>query len=121
MLDLSHGQVRMLFTDREDKALQRCNLSARSMPGDGQEHVNDHVLLSSCPSLGFKAINLIVRDEVHYHAKTREIDLPVGHMSITSIRRVFKSQNDKSICLWKIMSYDFGKIWPKPEKGQNQG
>ena len=88
MLDLSHRQVRMLFTDREDKALLRSNLSARSMPGDGQGHVNDHIPLSSYPSLGSKAINLIVRDDAHYYAKTRQIDLPVGHMSISSIRRV---------------------------------
>ena len=90
MLDLSNGHVRMLIIDREDKALLRSNLSARSMPGDGQGHVNGHIPLSSYPSLGSKAINLIVRDEVHYQAKTREIDLPVGHMSITSTRRAFK-------------------------------
>ena len=29
----------MRSIDREDKALQRCTLSARSMPGDGQEHL----------------------------------------------------------------------------------
>ena len=91
MLDLSHEQVRMLLVGREDKALLRSNLSARSMPGDGQGHVNGHMLLFSCSSLGSKAINLIVPDEVHYNAKTREIDLPVGHMSISSTRRAFKS------------------------------
>jgi len=65
MLDLSYGHVRMLIIDLEDKALLRSNLSARSMPGDGQGHVNGHVLLSSCLSLGHKSQNLIVRDEVH--------------------------------------------------------
>jgi len=102
MLDLFYGQVRMLFIDREDKALLRSNLSARSMPGDRRGHVNGHMPLSSYLSLGPKAINLIVRDDAHYQAKTREIDLPVGHMSISSIRRAFKSQNGKLICLWKI-------------------
>ena len=90
MLDLSYGHVKMSIVDREDKALLRSNLSARSMPGDGQGYVKGHMLLSSCPSLGSKAINLIVRDEVHYQAKTREIDLPVGHMSISSTRHAFK-------------------------------
>ena len=39
----------------------------------------------------------------------------------TSIRRGFKSQNGKFVCLWKISSYDFGKIWSKQKNGQNQG
>ena len=73
MLDLSNGHVRMLIVDREDKALLRSNLSARSMPGDGQGHVYCHMLLSSCPSLGSKAINLIVRDEAQNNAKTKKM------------------------------------------------
>ena len=73
MLDLSNGHVKMLIVGREDKALQRCNLSARSMPGDGQGHVNGHMPLSSCPSLGLKAQNLMVRDEAHYQAKTKKM------------------------------------------------
>ena len=90
MLDFADRQIRFATVAREDKALQRCNLSARSMPGDGLGYVKGYMLLFSCPSLGSKAINLIVRDEAHYNAKTREIDLPVGHMSISSTRRAFK-------------------------------
>jgi hypothetical protein len=43
----------------EDKAPQRCTLSVRSMPGDGQEHWLGPVLLPSHPSSGFKAKNLL--------------------------------------------------------------
>ena len=117
MLDLSHGQVRMFIVGREDKALLRSNLSARSMPGDEQGYVNCYIPLFSYPSLGHKAINLIVREEVHYYAKTSEIDLPVGHMSISSIRRAFKNQNGKLICPCKSIAYDFGKIRKIPKSG----
>jgi len=72
MLDLFYGQVRMLFIDREDKALLRSNLSARSMPGDRRGHVNGHMRLSPYLSLGLKAINLVVRNVGHYQATTRE-------------------------------------------------
>ncbi|KPK75213.1 MAG: hypothetical protein AMJ79_12140 [Phycisphaerae bacterium SM23_30] len=44
------------------------------------------------------------------------IDL-VENQSITSTRRAFKSQNGELICLWKIMSYDFGKFRLRPKKG----
>jgi len=37
----------------------RSNLSARSMPEDGQEHVHSHMLLPSRPSFGCKAKNLL--------------------------------------------------------------
>ncbi len=87
MLDLANKPAIMVFVDREDKAMLRSTLSARSMPGDGRGHGDGPMLLSSCPSLGSKAINLIVRYEAHHNAKTREIDLPVGHMSISSNRR----------------------------------
>jgi len=40
MLDANNSQSRIVNIDREDKALLRSNLSARSMPEDGQEHVH---------------------------------------------------------------------------------
>ena len=52
MLDLTNKSVIMVFVDREDKAMLRSNLSARSMPRDRQEHVNPHMLLSCCLSFG---------------------------------------------------------------------
>ena len=39
---------------REDRAMLRSNLSARSMPEDGQKHVHSHILLPSHPSLAVK-------------------------------------------------------------------
>ena len=59
MLDFNHRLMRIVNISREDKALLRSNLSARLMPEDGQEHMLDHVLLSSCSSFGRKAINLL--------------------------------------------------------------
>jgi len=44
---------------REDRAMLRSNLSARSMPEDGQEHVLYHMLLPFRSSFGRKAINLL--------------------------------------------------------------
>ena len=58
MLDFHSQQNRIVLVDREDRALQRCNPSARSMPEDGQEHMPHCMLLPSCPSFGCKAINL---------------------------------------------------------------
>jgi len=51
--------MRVVTVAREDKALQRCNLSARSMPGDGQEYMPCHMLLPFRSSSGPKAINLL--------------------------------------------------------------
>lgn len=63
MLDSGAKQITMRSVDREDKALLRSNLSARSMPGDGREHGDDLLLLSSCPSFGLKALNLLACGE----------------------------------------------------------
>jgi hypothetical protein len=38
MVDRARQHCSISVVDREDKALQRCTLSARPMPGDGQEH-----------------------------------------------------------------------------------
>jgi hypothetical protein len=58
MLDFSSRQNRIVFIDREDRALLRSNPSARSMPEDGQEHVLHCMLLLPRSSFGRKAINL---------------------------------------------------------------
>ena len=39
MLDFADRQIRVVTVAREGRAMQRCNLSARSMPGDGQEYI----------------------------------------------------------------------------------
>ena len=59
MLDFNNLQNRMELIDRKDRALLRSNPSVWSMPEDGQEHMLDHVLLSSSSSLGGRAINLL--------------------------------------------------------------
>ena len=59
MLDFNNSQSRIEIIDQEDRALQRCNPSAWSMPEDGQEHILKNMLLSSRSSFGYKAINLL--------------------------------------------------------------
>jgi len=59
MLDFNNSQSEIVNIDREGKAMQRCNLSARPMPEDGQGHVLSHMLLPSRSSFGYKAINLL--------------------------------------------------------------
>ena len=59
MLDFADRQIRFVTVAREGRALQRCNLSARSMPGDGQEYMSCHMLLPFRSSSGPKAINLL--------------------------------------------------------------
>ena len=59
MIDLNDFHNRIRLIDQEDRALQRCNPSAWSMPEDEQEHNLKHMLLSSHSSFGFKAINLL--------------------------------------------------------------
>ena len=86
MLDLANKAGKITIVDREDKALQRCNLSTRSMPGDGREHGDYLMLLSSYPSLGFKAKNLLAWGEATSKAKITKYGRPVGHMSISSNR-----------------------------------
>jgi hypothetical protein len=89
MLDFINKPIRMRNVDREDKALLRSTLSARSMPGDGREHGEDLMLLSSCPSFGLKAKNLLAWGEASSKANITKYGIPVGHMSISSIRGAF--------------------------------
>lgn len=68
---------------QEGKALQRCTLSARPMPGDGQEHWPQRVLLPSHPSSGRKATNLLNWGEAPSPTTGLNHYPPVGHMSIS--------------------------------------
>jgi hypothetical protein len=86
MVDLLCLRITMVTVDREGRALQRCNLSARSMPGDGQEHRRDPVLLPSPPSSGPKAINLLNWGEAPTQGRRRKYNPPVGHMSTFVVR-----------------------------------
>ena len=79
----------MRNVDREDKALLRSNLSARSMPGDEQGYGHSPMPLSSYSSLGLIAKNLLAWGEATSKAHITKYGIPVGHMSISSIRRVF--------------------------------
>ncbi|MFB0554165.1 MAG: hypothetical protein ACETWQ_12735, partial [Phycisphaerae bacterium] len=81
MLDFADRRIRVITVAREDKALQRCNLSARSMPGDGQEYMSCHMLLPFRSSSGLKAINLLALGYAQSKAEQRNSCLPVGHMS----------------------------------------
>jgi hypothetical protein len=81
MVDLAREHRSISVVDREDKALQRCTLSARSMPGDGQEHRLGPVLLPSHPSSGHNAKNLLSWGEAPNQAKERNYPRAVGHMS----------------------------------------
>jgi len=86
MLDFNNSQIRIITVGREGKALQRCNLSARSMPEDGQEHVHYHMLLPSRSSFGYKAKNLLNWCEAPTKAKQAQSSAPVGHMSVFNVR-----------------------------------
>ncbi len=86
MLDFNNSKSRIEIIDQEGKALQRCNLSARSMPEDGKEHIFYHMLLSSPSSFGSKAKNLLNWCEAPTKAKQAQSSAPVGHMSVLSIR-----------------------------------
>ena len=81
MFDFNNRQIRIVLVDREDRAMLRSNLSARSMPEDGQEHVLYHMLLPSRSSFGRKAINLFNWCEAPTKVKHTKSSLPVGHMS----------------------------------------
>jgi hypothetical protein len=88
MLDFAEGQIRVVTVAREDKAMQqRCKLSARSVLGDGQEYMSCHMLFRSRSSSGSKAINLLALGYAQSRALQRDNCLPVGHMSMLSIRR----------------------------------
>ena len=86
MIDVNGNQSRIEIVDQEDRALQRCNPSAWSMPEDDQEYILKHMLLSSYSSFGPKAINLISWCAAPI-IKARYIknSLPVGHMSVLYI------------------------------------
>ena len=95
MLDFNNSQSKIVNIDREGKALQRCNLSARPMPEDGQGHVLSHMLLPSRSSFGYKAINLLSWCEAPIRVKQAKSSAPVGHMSVLTFRcRVYCSQLD---------------------------
>ena len=89
MLDANNSQGRIVNIGREDKALQRCNLSARSMPGDGQEHRHGPVLLPSHPSFGLKATNLLTWGEAPNRAQQDNLNRAVRHMSRFVVRYAF--------------------------------
>jgi hypothetical protein len=86
MVDLVHPCRSIVNIGREDKALQRCTLSARSMPGDGQEHRLPPVLLPSYPSSGRKATNLLNWGAAPSQVKEMNYPRAVGHMSTFSVR-----------------------------------
>jgi hypothetical protein len=81
MVDLVRAGRSIVHIGREDKALQRCTLSARSMPGDGQEHRLRPVLLPSHPSSGSNAKNLLNWGEAPSQATAEQSNALLGHMS----------------------------------------
>jgi len=81
MLDFNSSKHRIVIVGQEDRALQRCNPSAWSMPEDGQEHVLTHMLLPSRSSYGYKAINLLSWCEAPIGGKNTRYGTPVRHMS----------------------------------------
>jgi hypothetical protein len=86
MVDLVRAGCSIVHIGREDKALQRCTLSARSMPGDGQERRLRPVLLPSHPSSGPKATNLLAWGAAPSQVKVRNYPRAVGHMSRLVVR-----------------------------------
>ena len=81
MIDLNDFHNRIRIIDQEDRALQRCNPSAWSMPEDGQEHILKNMLLSSRSSFGLKAINLLSWCFAPTKVKNTRNSQAVGHMS----------------------------------------
>jgi hypothetical protein len=86
MVDFVPAGRSIVNIGREDKALQRCTLSARSMPGDGQERRLPPVLLPSHPSSGSKATNLLNWGAAPSQAKEWNYPQAVGHMSRLVVR-----------------------------------
>jgi len=86
MVDWVRPCRRIVNIGREDKALQRCTLSARSMPGDGQERRLRPVLLPSHPSSGSKATNLLTWGAAPSQVKQMNYLRAVGHMSRLVVR-----------------------------------
>ena len=103
MLDFNNRQSRIVRIGREDRAMLRSNLSARSMPEDGQEHVLYHMLLPSSSSFGRKAINLLSWCE----APTKVIQVndrqPVGHMSVFNVQHDFIPYNNHKIIFHRYL------------------
>jgi len=89
MFDFNDSRSKIKVIDQEDRALLRSNLSAWSMPEDGQEHMVKHMLLPRCSSFGFKAINLLSWCSAPTKVNQYKFDLPVGHMSVCSKRLPF--------------------------------
>jgi len=87
MLDLKNNQHRIEIVDQEDRAMQRCNPSAWPMPEDEQEHILNHMLLTSCPSFGQKAINLLIWRMALNEITITRMRTAVGHMSVLYRRR----------------------------------
>ena len=81
MLDVNDTQIRIVRIGREDRAMLRSNLSARSMPEDGQERMLYHMLLPSRSSFGSKAINLLSWCFAPTKAINSSNTAPVRHMS----------------------------------------
>ena len=86
MIDHNNSQSRIEIVDQEDRALQRCNPSAWSMPEDGQEHILKNMLLSSRSSFGLKAINLLSWCSAPTKVRLTRNTIPVGQMSVLYIR-----------------------------------
>lgn len=82
MLDLNRKLMNIVNISREDRALLRSNLSARLMPEDGQEHMFEHVLLSSSSSFGYKAINLLSWCKAPTKVNNIKYIQPVRHLSV---------------------------------------
>ena len=87
MLDFADRQIRFVTVVREGRAMQRVNLSARSMPGDRQEYMSCHMLLLFGSSSGSKAINLLALGKAQSKVLQRDKCPAVGNMSILNIRR----------------------------------
>jgi hypothetical protein len=85
MLDFKNIDSKISIVDQEDRAMQRCNLSAWSMPEDEQEHILELVLLSSLSSFGYKAINLLNWCKAPTQALKSYHRAPVRHMSVLYI------------------------------------
>ena len=98
MLDFNNSKRRIVIVGQEDRALQRCNPSAWSMPEDGQEHVFAHMLLPSRSSFGYKAKNLLCWCEAPIRVKQVKHISPVRHM------RLCRNYNSKMIpFLWRYV------------------
>ena len=96
MVDLVRACRSIANVGREDKALQRCTLSARSMPGDGQEHRPRPTLLPSHTSSGPKAKNLLNWGEAPTQVNAKDYSSAVGHMSTLVVRKCTQCSAGKS-------------------------